>query len=538
MSLLFVIPEFNIGGTGTPSFQFYRRGFNLTSNGSSPSWRDIILSGNTALTLVNAKANGLNYIKLFGACEQNGTPTPDTPMDIVCNNGVLKLSPNLFHLNEEIRRGVNLTINSDGAYVLNGTAQGASLFSIQDITLSAGTYQFVLIDKTIIKTLGSHIQVLSESGGINVVINMNSSDTLQTFTVSETLSDVSIRLRISQDTVYDNLVIKPMLVKSDVAPTTYIPYGSIYTDGTVETVEVHSENLVPLSSSTDFNFSNNILSNKRTDTRTNIDFFVQVLKDNTWRAIKSVGVTSTGIKEYTLDIPSGVTNIKIKHNGARADLVIATNFVLPEGSYTVRFDCLSYNPAIVGGIQLKDFVFCQTPYFNGGTATAEMLLKVGNYTDEQKILSGAVTRNVGVKVLDGTEAWVPNLYPLPNAYRICWARATATLGTIRYSGLFCTHFEDGGSASTAAPNKIFFANDLNINFPMTSDFDTIGKCLQYLADQYNAGTPVIVIYPLATPTTETVTGQPMSIQEGTNIVQITQASMDNLELEVSYKATT
>jgi hypothetical protein len=46
-----------------------------------------------------------------------------------------------------------------------------------------------------------------------------------------------------------------------------------------------------------------------------------------------------------------------------------------------------------------------------------------------------------------------------------------------------------------------------------------------------------VVYPLATPTTETVTGQTLHIQAGTNIVEITQASIDNLGLEVSYKGT-
>ena len=59
---------------------------------------------------------------------------------------------------------------------------------------------------------------------------------------------------------------------------------------------------------------------------------------------------------------------------------------------------------------------------------------------------------------------------------------------------------------------------------------------QWLSDQYNSGNPVIVIYPLATATTETVTAQSLTTQEGTNIVEITEASMSNLPLEVSYKA--
>ena len=33
------------------------------------------------------------------------------------------------------------------------------------------------------------------------------------------------------------------------------------------------------------------------------------------------------------------------------------------------------------------------------------LLKVGNYQDVQNVINGHVTRNVGIKVLDGTEDW-------------------------------------------------------------------------------------------------------------------------------------
>ena len=70
-----------------------------------------------------------------------------------------------------------------------------------------------------------------------------------------------------------------------------------------------------------------------------------------------------------------------------------------------------------------------------------------------------------------------------------------------------------------------------------SGFSTLSDLTTYLSDQYNSGNPVIVIYPLATATSETVAGQNLNIQSGTNIVEITQASIDNLSLEVSYKGT-
>ena len=54
MSFDFTVKQFILGGgTGPPTFQFYRRGFNLGSSGSQPSWRDVVIKGVGALTLVN-----------------------------------------------------------------------------------------------------------------------------------------------------------------------------------------------------------------------------------------------------------------------------------------------------------------------------------------------------------------------------------------------------------------------------------------------------------------------------------------------------
>ena len=64
--------------------------------------------------------------------------------------------------------------------------------------------------------------------------------------------------------------------------------------------------------------------------------------------------------------------------------------------------------------------------------------------------------------------------------------------------------------------------------------DNLTTWQNWLAAQYANGTPVIVVYPLKTATTESVTAQPMSTTEGDNIVEITQASMSGLELEAKY----
>lgn len=165
------------------------------------------------------------------------------------------------------------------------------------------------------------------------------------------------------------------------------------------------------------------------------------------------------------------------------------------------------------------------------TATAQDLYAVGTYKDVQSVLDGAVTRNVGIKVLDGTEKWTAYnggvYFPLGGGGSL----PAATV-------VYCSHFSYAGFGILIAnlPMGGFtIATNGNCSFK-SSDTTTKADWVAWLADQYANGSPVIIVYPLATATTETVTPQPMNIQEGTNIVQITQASMDGLTMEVSYKA--
>lgn len=60
----------------------------LKASGGSVSWETI--SGTLPLTLLNAAAKPIRSLKQFGKVVQNGTPTPESPVDIVCNNGAVK----------------------------------------------------------------------------------------------------------------------------------------------------------------------------------------------------------------------------------------------------------------------------------------------------------------------------------------------------------------------------------------------------------------------------------------------------------------
>ena len=169
------------------------------------------------------------------------------------------------------------------------------------------------------------------------------------------------------------------------------------------------------------------------------------------------------------------------------------------------------------------------------TATCQPLLSVGTYKDVQNITNGAITRNVGIKVLNGTENWQDHG---------TYSEIKMLSVTDSYSGsaqaITSTHYV-GTSASNAnmpvdsiklsRPN----ASDVSGTIYIKTDSLTLADFKTFLASQYAAGTPVIVVYPLATPTTESVTGQTLTITQGTNVVTA-EGSVDNLELEISYKA--
>ena len=172
-------------------------------------------------------------------------------------------------------------------------------------------------------------------------------------------------------------------------------------------------------------------------------------------------------------------------------------------------------------------------YFNGGNAIAENLFKVGDYQDVQSVIDGGVTRKVGIKVLDGSETWSIGSGTYP------FFRSGSILQSVSSFDFYCSHFTStniSGSNNNQGiriyQSNLFFRYDEL--YPATSE--NIPLFQQWLSDQYNAGTPVVLVYPTSSPVTEQVAPQSLTIQQGTNIIKITEASIDNLALEVKYKA--
>lgn len=206
-----------------------------------------------------------------------------------------------------------------------------------------------------------------------------------------------------------------------------------------------------------------------------------------------------------------------------------TTYQIPAGVGMVNFTLYKTGGSVIDdtawlqvelGASATDYV----PYVAPQTASAENLLQVGTYADEQDLITGEVTRKVGVKVLTGEET-----IGTSNA---CFTTAISYKISSK-TNLSCTHFSYSTKTSSQTEDEtiISFAST-NIGFRYDACAGTTAF-KAWLKAQYDAGTPVIVLYPLAEDVEESVSPQPLQTTAGGNTIIVT-AEVSNIPLEVDY----
>ena len=483
---------------------------------SSGGGVQVIVLGPSPLNLPDAIAGSLSYVKAFGGTEQNGTPTPDAPMDIISNNGVLKYGA----------RGKNLfdaTLKEDNIFIgADGTVGSNSVFCV--ITMPAEPNTQYTLSATNVATNFNRIHAYDIDGNwISQV--MATAAPVGYVSATGTTPANTAYIKISM-----NKTITDAQLEYGATATEYeAPNIGIYTDGAVETINARGKNLYD-GIITHFGFAPGTQQVSTNPSYRSI--VVKVDAGKTYTFSRQTAIGNRFAYYFTIDEPA----VGVSGTGFLSlnETLLTRTFTVPNGyNYVVMY--FDVNGTDISGsqmmVELGSTATEYAPYYDGGTATAEMLLKVGDYQDVQSILDGAVTRNVGVKVLDGTEDWsrtsVRTLLELPDS----------AIGS-RDWAIYCTHYQGfvGAAGISTMPDNSCKIN-VNTNQFLIKDEThntDITTWKQYLADQYAAGTPVIVVYPLATPTTETVTGQTLQVTGGDNVLEITQASLTGLELEAEY----
>lgn len=586
--------EFKLNGATGGVFTFYKKGFKLGV--SSPSFRNVILSGVSPLAL--EKAISLNYVKLFGGTEllpetyldtvtlSGGTeqrnlpvgytqveyltldgdqylltdyyPNSNTELDIKYYPSVSSRFMCIYGVQDSTsaNRFYGLVSSTQFKLQMNYSNQGASFWGFNnDGTFTRGSsngtftsYREIVslvIKKDLVSVTANSVGTINydmtndDTWGVNVnctypmMIGSRSTAGLEGNNFIGNLYPITIK---ENNVVLRNYI--PCRRNSDsvlgmydtVTGTFFTNAGTgtftagqnindleIYTDGTTETVTVTGKNLFDKNNTLG---DGKIWSNGKGGQGTLSGYYgvnpISVIGGHTYTRSGEHG----GANYFLLDDDTSLTVVDSSDT-----ITVPDNALLWYFNNAVSTD--RNTMMIVEGNTLPT---TYEPYYNGGTATAENLLKLGTYTDEQEVLAGNVSRNIGVLVLDGTEEWNQT-----STGKLFYNSVSGIpSGVSDTDTLKCSHFKQG-ARNAPLEGEISFRLNFNgfiLNWDATA---TVEQFKQWLANQYNAGTPVIIVYPLATATTETVTAQPLSVQTGSNIVTITQASIDNLEMEVSYK---
>lgn len=447
------------------------------ASGASYVWQTV--TGELPLTLSDAVSKAIKSLVQYGKTVQSATPTPSAPVDIVCNNGVIAM------VDDDLPSGyVRLqSIESDGT---DGYVATSIVIDSVDIDVEVD-FQYINTSASQPKMLWGYMDGSSNiprwGFGIYTTGWLGSPNA----TASRGPTDSDRHTAIMS--VYE---------RGDAS----------YYSGTVDGTELYGETALGAVSQ----FEGNVLP------------LVLFARNN-----KGAAGNFANAKIYRFKVTKA--NV-LTHDlvPCKDDLGVIGFYDLKTSTFlaasgTLTAGAVDYSHAHIDAVGTDEVLSVGEQ-----TASAVNLLAVGDYADTQDIISGAVNRAIGVYVFNGTETWIDGNYgyiteavqdqsgetytPLSTHFKGTTGTPQANTNTFR-----CYRTSGGTGRIYVAPNRT--------TYPTKEDFAA------FVASQYAQGTPVIVVYPLATPTTESVTAQHLATAQGDNSVSAV-SNVDPVTVMVEY----
>lgn len=171
-------------------------------------------------------------------------------------------------------------------------------------------------------------------------------------------------------------------------------------------------------------------------------------------------------------------------------------------------------------------MFPNKPHFE---VSVTPLLGIGNYLDKYDLISGNVERNVGYYIFTGEESFSKS-----SSYgtALYMSGQASKWGANKSATVLCSHFLGKPTASSSmAANTCFFNSSGHFYFRTDMTADAFKA---FLAQQYAAGTPVVVVYALSSADMAVLPSVSVSNIKGNNVVERTSL-IPSLPFEVTYK---
>lgn len=472
---------------------------------------------------------------LYGKATQDGTPSPENPVDIV----VAGESYNLFKntATSQTISGVTYTVNEeDGSVKANGTATADTILVMGKTLLDEGEY--------IVKGGYTQPYIRVGKGTNNTYVTHDTGNGARFEALSGEQYWISII--VSKDNKVDNITVYPMLCKASVPNDRYMPYGV----GSVE-VDSRRKNFLKNTATTQtingvefvVNNDKSITANGTATARVNLT--VCKLPNFNERCILTGCPNGGGIDKYRLEY-TNYKDFAYQEHGAGVEIEKFDYSNYPEARVNIRIE---------SGITLNNMTFypmirlatdtdaTYEPY-KGKTATIPTTnglagIKVdsgGNYTDTngQQWICDEV-----VKYADGSGEYVQRVKKIVLNGSETWTKQTKYFNTGRYTdinGVDINFISNVGKTSykvlDGSPHGygLAYAHGFRLDFEnMNVSSNTVDELKSYLGTN-----PIIAYAQLLEPIITPLTAQQLADIE--TFYPVTNISNDfDCEMKVKYK---
>ena len=492
------------------------------------------VTGISPLLLANALHKPIHKLTQYGRCVQDGTPTPDAPVDIVCNNGVLRygaLGSNLYDPSTAVFEvGYYYNPNADGAQ----TAASNNFIYHSYIPIEAGAaYVFYGRQK--------------DTNRISQYNRIHWYDEEKTYIATNTYTAGVIGRGVAPDNaVYAKLSCNPQgastgiteetvlnynwtFCKGTAEVTPFVPFvGGIYTDGTPETLTIEHNLYDPNGVDPNHYYdANGVYTETQT---TQLSNRVPVKRGD----IVVCKTTTVGTGQST--------NIRYNQLNASGEWVSqevqsqSRNTTLTK-TVTINQDGFFVFSGTMTGTTYVDFdATVITIESETQTVSVPMLLGVGpDDRDEVELVHGPLTHRIGLFVITGSddEGWAENSSYAGTFYADCLP-AAALITTFsmftRYEGVLGSRSVGSMANGTAKCGSSSNRQRIFIRDVSCADVDALKE---KLSGFYADGEPCIVAFVLATEQTEQGTAHALHTSAGTNVVDVS-AAVGSVEMEVEF----
>lgn len=520
------------------------------------SWKKLIASGVPPLTLLKCKGVDLVDYKIYGNSVQNGTPTPDTPIEV---QSVGEKTKNLFNLEDHttLILGYNSQIISSWVKIEDGILSntcdlyngGAYLVSENSYGLEAGTYTISGKVRNSTGKIGTGIiwDDGSKNMNQNIVVGVSSEWTNFSYTFSITqfkwVTGVYFQNHGTQSK--SNVQFTELMIKKSSVATEYEPYGKYKIPVTVRGKNLYiptktnlTQNGVTFTMNDDNTFTVNGTPTANAYFHIGSRFAIDTdkkyyLSGGGEKASLSAQLFVNGVQKNTVTVNTGVLEIPTTYGNepvneinlvinAKAGFVFENEVVKPMLSYIETDEYEPYVESITKNIYLD-----------------EPLRSIGEFADYIDFENQKVIRKIGEYAFTGDETFTKyseqNYYNNGSVFDIFYPMGA----TLIYG--FCNKAPRDFSKTPATIVRDYLGHvntNRGIEFRNTNDNwgftgSTVKEFKEWLKLQYETNNPIILNYIKKNFTETKIELSNIPTHKGTTVIDV-GTTIEPSNMEVTY----